>query len=594
MSLLKFFAGIDGAMQPLSPQDAAADLRDPFASNVLLALPPAQWPQSLRAVADLFPSSDNLVFLVGDGGQISDADFPNLPQLKFLDRSLRYVWARKDAPGKNGAGDVLAVGPGDIDSTTSFLQVAAWDPANQRYNYFQRQPPSNGNGLAWTWMGSSEQAFDERCRGTDGGPFCGHLNGSLVMKELKFPWSHWSSSEAPIPAENCPPDVVNDFFNDKDDAQRLQVEVVQPGIKRWTDVRIARQIDSSGVVTGQLGGARSLLRNILTTTTFNLVSSPQKSRADPSQPNPGPISLPLTFFVNSGPIQLLMGIMGGSFPQVSNLFKVPFDIYSEAVKNLGIHLTGDLTTGGTVDIPGETDFAFLVPEPAFEDVYLINSLASKKLFSSRFLLCCLLTDFPNPIYSPARMKLMDYVPKDVAQGTTTAQLENTIIGNIMTGASGGDPAAQEFVGWWEKEREQPLVQAAADAIQTFLTGASAKLATLDGVQDVLRLADFRRRAAFKFNNGLFEFSLTMPVTPGGEAVTDLAMKADGSVDREVPAFQGALRAALTAPPPAAQSKALSAAMALAGCMGGAAARRARAGQGKCPLHFANCLSEHEA
>lgn len=29
------------------------------------------------------------------------------------------------------------------------------------------------------------------------------------------------------------------------DAQRLQVEVVQPGIKRWTDVRIARQIDSS-------------------------------------------------------------------------------------------------------------------------------------------------------------------------------------------------------------------------------------------------------------------------------------------------------------------------------------------------------------
>ena len=32
------------------------------------------------------------------------------------------------------------------------------------------------------------------------------------------------------------------------------------------------------------------------------------------------------------PIQLLMGIMGGSFPQVSNLFKVPFDIYSEAVK----------------------------------------------------------------------------------------------------------------------------------------------------------------------------------------------------------------------------------------------------------------------
>ncbi|KAL4457707.1 hypothetical protein ABPG75_012572 [Micractinium tetrahymenae] len=443
MSLLKFFAGIDGEMTPLSPQDAATDLQDPFATTALLGLPPAQWPQSLKAVADLFPSSDtsnNLVFLVGDGGQISAADFLNLPQLKDLDRSLRYVWARKDAPGKNGTGDVLAVGPGDIHSTISFLQVVAWDPANQRFNYFQRQP---------------------------------------AAKE---------------------PD----------------------------------------------------------------------------------------------PIQLLLGLMGGTFPSISNLFKVPFDIYSQAVKNLGIHMTGDLTTGGTVDIPGETDFAFLVPEPAFEDIYLINSLASKKLFSPGFLLCCLLTDFPNPIYSPARMKLMDYVPSDVAPGTTTAQLEDRIIGNIMMGASKGDVAAQEFVGLWEKEREEPLVQAAATAIQTYLTGASAKLATLAGVQDVLKLADFRRRAAFKFNNGLFEFSLTLPITPGGESVPDLAMKADGSVGREVPAFQGAVRAALTARAPPVQSKALAAAMAMAGCMGGVAARRAREGQGKCPLHFARCDTEHEA
>ncbi len=45
------------------------------------------------------------------------------------------------------------------------------------------------------------------------------------------------------------------------------------------------------------------------------------------------------------------------------------------------------------------------------------------------------------------------------------------------GAGSGEAAAKEFVGWWEKEREEPLVKAAADAIQTFLTGASAKLAS---------------------------------------------------------------------------------------------------------------------
>ncbi len=84
------------------------------------------------------------------------------------------------------------------------------------------------------------------------------------------------------------------------------------------------------------------------------------------------------------------------------------------------------------------------------------------------------------------------------------------------------------------------------------------------------------------------------MTPGGESVPDLAMKPDGSVGREVPAFQGALRAALTAQPHTTQSKAVAAAMAMAGCMGGAAARRAAAGQGKCPLHFASCLAENEA
>lgn len=103
MSLLKFFAGIDGAMQPLSPQDAAADLRDPFASNVLLALPPAQWPQSLRAVADLFPSSDNLVFLVGDGGQVRGAQEGQVwPGLRV--EGMRGCVAPADAGSQVGGG----------------------------------------------------------------------------------------------------------------------------------------------------------------------------------------------------------------------------------------------------------------------------------------------------------------------------------------------------------------------------------------------------------------------------------------------------------------------------------------------------------
>lgn len=78
MSLLKFRAGIDAQQQPLAPAEAATLLRDPFAQAALLnpRLGPSQWPQSLKAVADLFPdigpsAGSSLVFLAGDGGHVS-------------------------------------------------------------------------------------------------------------------------------------------------------------------------------------------------------------------------------------------------------------------------------------------------------------------------------------------------------------------------------------------------------------------------------------------------------------------------------------------------------------------------------------------
>lgn len=40
----------------------------------------------------------------------------------------------------------------------------------------------------WASAGSCNHALDEPARGK--GPVDGHINGNLVMKELKAPWAH--------------------------------------------------------------------------------------------------------------------------------------------------------------------------------------------------------------------------------------------------------------------------------------------------------------------------------------------------------------------------------------------------------------------
>jgi hypothetical protein len=53
----------------------------------------------------------------------------------------------------------------------------------------------------------------------------------------------------------------------------------------------------------------------------------------------------------------------------------------------------------------------LVPEPAYEDLQVVREMLGVELLSPRFVTCALLVDFANPVYSPVRLKLMQYVPE---------------------------------------------------------------------------------------------------------------------------------------------------------------------------------------
>lgn len=61
-------------------------------------------------------------------------------------------------------------------------------------------------GPVWLYLGSSFDAFAPDTRGQ--GPFCGHVNGTLVMKELNSPWVHWHSTRYQIHRSFAPDDSI--------------------------------------------------------------------------------------------------------------------------------------------------------------------------------------------------------------------------------------------------------------------------------------------------------------------------------------------------------------------------------------------------
>jgi hypothetical protein len=174
---------------------------------------------ALGASADAVP--DQLVFLVADGGHI-----PWSPETDGLERAFRFVVAR------NRGGDfrLLVSSSTLVDSAEdrAFLQVIGWDSVHEVFHYYERLFGT------FFWAGSSPHALEDATRGQ--GPFDSHVNGSLVMKELRPPWIHWHAPQAGINdvafAPNDP--LVHDpLFVHRVTAERLETEIVRPGIRRW-------------------------------------------------------------------------------------------------------------------------------------------------------------------------------------------------------------------------------------------------------------------------------------------------------------------------------------------------------------------------
>ncbi|WP_328524040.1 hypothetical protein [Kribbella sp. NBC_00359] len=439
----------------------------------------------LEGTPDALP--DQLVFLVADGGHIAWSR-----ETDRLKRSFRFAVARGDGEFQLFISTSTSV---DSSMNGSFLQVLSWDAVHEVYNYYERLEGT------FFWAGMSHHALMDGTRGK--GPFDSHVNGSMVMKEMRSPWVHWHAPQAGINTEALAPDDPLRFeplFNSRVTAERLEIEVVRPGIRRWNDARVRKAVGQDGVWRH----VHHFLRQAVTDTTVNLATSETASGllTDASVLHP-----PLSFFVNRDTLFDTLGYEPDG--QDTTDIAISGKLYLDCLRRYDVH-----RTDGSMRIEGDAPFAFLVPEPAFEDTHLIDAMLEAGLLTRRFLACLSMTDFANPVFSYRRAALLRYLPEEVNGANPGEALESRFVEAVRTAISAGDNDAdqvgspeREFLSNW---RTSDFEAAFIQRITAYFLALKANIADPVAVDGWFRLMEYRRRRFRR--RPLAEFFLTTPHT----------------------------------------------------------------------------------
>lgn len=493
--LVRFLSGLDDIPQTMTNQQVA-DLGDSFTRTVLLTV--ENPPQTLRELVDAIENSSEVtvrnMFLVDEGA------VPNRTNCRFA-RNPRLVFCWRAAPNKPPV--ILLSTVPVADDPTSLLQVISWSERDRAFHFFERK-----SGV-WGWAGNSFHALSAPTRGL--GPFDSHINGALVMKELKRPWSHWHTAANGIPREGVTDDdsfTADPLFAQLDGAETLE-GIVRSGISNWTASRIDHHI-----VGDSLSHLDQYLRQVLWCTSVNLVSSGDAFDDE----RVTEFDLPTTFFYDSDAFEFLADELGfGADLLPPDRLTVDARMYRTAVEAAKVSVSdGEPSPHKVV---GDTHFAFLVPERAEEDQAVLRRLVTTGVVSPRLGMCLLLVDFTNPVFSSQRASLLRHIPDSVGVGNGGAALDEAFIAEVS--ASTGS-AETEFLNWWHAP---DLLAAAAANLASFHSALRDRLKTHAGIEDILRLAASRRRVLTRTRT-LLEFKATLP---SGAARPRLALALDASL-----------------------------------------------------------------
>jgi len=488
--LYRYVMGVDPKPKPM-PQADVEGLGDSLAA----LLRSGQNPQTVTEVLAALDAAKTLLtqksYVISEAGQIKAS------QAVDLHRDARFAITRQDS---GGVGLLIST---DAQDPNGFFQIAAWDPKAELFNYYMRVPPT------WVWAGNSYSALQDGSRGH--GCFDSHVNGSVVMKELKSPWSNWQSMKATMQFGADDPIRKDPLFVNSIGAEDLEL-TVRSLVARWTKARCART-----VVDGQVLNARWLLRQLLTTTTINLASTDVESSVALQDGSSVELRLPTGFWLNADALLSILQI-----PADFQLPTVSAAIYASAVRRYNFALQE-----GSFRQSGDTYFAFLVPEAALEDNEVVRQTVTTGVITDRFAACALMVDFPNPVFSPRRETLLKYVapnPRLSASGDGISGLVAQGIGTAAAQLPSISPEA-EFAANWSVGTNWKTVF--AQRIQNYMAAVNLRASSADGFDEYVRLSESRRRQFRKMK--LNEFNLTLPTTNIPTDAPTLAMTESATV-----------------------------------------------------------------
>jgi len=495
----RFVVGEDRKPRVLPGEEASAELGDPFAILLLLkGVFPDTAGEVLAALDEATEPNDplrkNRFFLLGEGSQI-----PHTPQTGGLQRNLRFLAVRGDGPD---GPDILlsAFHPDESD-----VELMAWDRVRGGFNFYRTVSDTR----AWVFAGNSARALTPPTEGK--GPFQSHLSGAFLMKELRSPWINWDS-----PAARVQPSVFGQddplrqhpWFAERDGNGAITCEeaVARPSMRRWARVRMEGVKEA-----GTAQRPSRILRQVLETPAVNLISSHVESAIADTFPV---IEVPQTFFVDS---EALVELEDLGLPRPPP-FNVPPEIYRQSLETFGFRMSD----GRGFERAGDTHFAFLVPERAFEDIVVESEAIRIGMLTPKLAATLLLVDFPNPVFSSRRAALMRHVPGPGPIEDFSERMSDAILA-AAEGAPAGS-AEREFAALWsagEGWKEHYAV-----LLQDFYTKITQRLSTQEGFDAYVRLAESRR-----------ERVRAMPITesPLLFAETNIpkaqrSMRADGTVE----------------------------------------------------------------
>jgi hypothetical protein len=365
------------------------------------------------------------------------------------------------------------------DQLPKNVEVIAFDAGSKSFNYYALEEGK------WSFFGNSRDFVKDgytcdasgvcqanaskktRCAGC-------HTGGGLIMKELEFPWVHWSGP-APMPGEEQIFKKFGAQFGNVAGGADLEFVVGEGGNGAWTPARVD--------VASELGAAEAL-RPVFCTLEINLRS------ADDAVANP---RIPGDLLFNT------------------RQWGAPPDFESADYKTLVSAFDQNINAsrdGKGRKLGDDNVIPFLFPKRSFADGQYVRELLNRGIIDVDFLSDVQIIDFLQPAFSPQRCGLLKFAPKLGKGELTAANVKKGFIQNL---AGAGDfPGAAQLLANLKNPDDGAAHKARVEKFLQACNARSKRNFTWDALTWATHLRNVGRSITAPGGQQIIEFGASLP------------------------------------------------------------------------------------